>query len=99
MHICRVTNLFVNDALGCNSVSWAPYTALGNSTDGTYLLFYLYFKYYCNCISAGKSVALRLVAGSCDTTVRVWKFDGQWENGHQGSWREEKKIGNPHAGI
>lgn len=42
---------------------------------------------------------LRLVTGSCDTTVRVWGFEGDWENNHQGNWKEEMKVGgNPHSG-
>jgi len=43
---------------------------------------------------------LRLVTGSCDTTVRVWTFVGDWENNHQGNWKEELKLGgNPHSGM
>jgi len=73
-----ITNSFVNDSLGCNSVSWAPFTAFGN-------------------VTGDDKPSLRLVTGSCDTTVRVWKFDGIWENNQQGQWREEKKVGNPHS--
>ena len=73
----RVTSSFVNDSLGCNSVSWAPYTAVGNLRGGS------------------DKPCLRVVTGSCDNTVRVWRFDGNWAEG-QGQWVEEKKIGSPH---
>lgn len=74
----RVTNSFVNDALGCNSVTWAPYTAVGNLPNGN------------------DKPSLRLATGSCDNTVRVWRFEGDWDNGHAGQWVEEKKVGSPH---
>mmetsp|Transcript_21142 Transcript_21142/g.35824 ORF Transcript_21142/g.35824 Transcript_21142/m.35824 type:complete len:320 (-) Transcript_21142:151-1110(-) len=45
---------FLNDALGCNAVSWAPYNpTASHSEDGAFIH--------------------RLVTGSCDNMVRVWK--------------------------
>lgn len=73
-----MTSSFVNDALGCNSVTWAPYTAVGNLP------------------SANDKPSLRLATGSCDNTVRVWRFEGDWDNNQSGQWVEEKKIGSPH---
>jgi protein transport protein SEC13 len=69
---------FVNDNLGCNAVSWAPYTALGSQ------------------LPQGGHV-LRLVTGSCDNTVRIWKYDGQWEQS-AGKWIEESRPANCHSG-
>ena len=76
-YICRVATSFVNDSLGCNSVSWAPFTAFGNvlntNNDSN-------IDPNNNHINANIKPSLRLVTGSCDTTVRIWKYEGQWEN-------------------
>mmetsp|Transcript_12017 Transcript_12017/g.18155 ORF Transcript_12017/g.18155 Transcript_12017/m.18155 type:complete len:305 (+) Transcript_12017:94-1008(+) len=55
-----------NDSLGCNSVSWAPFSALGSLLEN------------------GRSIK-RLVTGSCDNMVRIWR---QQEQG--ASWEEER---------
>lgn len=70
---------FINDTLGCNAVSWAPFTALGSQTTEGYPV-------------------LRLVTGSCDNTVRIWKFDGQWDHNMAGEWIEERRSGAGHSG-
>jgi WD40 repeat protein len=80
-NLLLVFTLFLH-FIGCNSISWAPYTALGStSPDGT-------------------THILRLVTGSCDNTVRIWKFDGQWDSNTMaaGEWVEEKKLGGGHSG-
>jgi len=79
-----VSTWFVNDSLGCNSVSWAPFTAIGNVVNTGD-----------DSMNTTKPF-LRLVTGSCDTTVRIWKYDGVWES-QSGQWREERKVGSPHA--
>ncbi|CAM9435842.1 unnamed protein product [Ectocarpus fasciculatus] len=61
----------LNDNLGCNSVSWAPFSALGSILED------------------GRSVK-RLVTGSCDNTVRIWKH-------LDGAWVEEEKTSSPHS--
>ena len=64
---------FKNDALGCNSVSWAPFSALGSSG------------------VEESTPTRRLVTGSCDNTVRIWKLV-------HGAWEEERKNGlSPHS--
>ena len=52
---------FVNDSLGCNSVSWAPFNAIGSQL-------------------GENGTARRVVTGSCDNTVRIWKCcgDDRW---------------------
>lgn len=68
----RITSHISNDNLGCNSVSWAPFSAIGSILED------------------GRSIR-RLVTGSCDNSVRIWK---QLE----GVWIEEEKTGAPHTG-
>jgi protein transport protein SEC13 len=69
---------FQNDTLGCNSVSWAPFGAYDHAASTT---------------PSGKDAsAMRLVTGSCDNTVRFWRYDES-----SGQWAEEAKAGNPHA--
>jgi protein transport protein SEC13 len=66
---------FQNDTLGCNAVSWAPYSpATSHCEDGSFIY--------------------RLVTGSCDNVVRVWK---RQENSPAG-WVEEPRSGaTPHS--
>lgn len=60
---------FHNDALGCNSVSWAPYSSSSSHAE------------------ADGSLIRRLVTGSCDNVVRIWRScEGA---GEDGSWVEE----------
>ena len=67
--------IITNDTLGCNSVSWAPYSAVGSILeDGT--------------------PVYRLVTGSCDNSVRIWKCIGNIE---LGNWEEETKSASPHS--
>eukprot|EP01041_Mallomonas_annulata_P009522 gene9522-19799_t len=68
----NVTN-FQNDTLGTNSVSWAPYSAVGSLTED------------------GRPIR-RLVTGSCDNTVRIWRL-------LEGGWYEEPKssASSPHS--
>jgi len=55
-----VSSHFQNDALGCNAVSWAPYSALGSlPEDGD-----------------KDHAVRRLVTASCDNTVRIWRNAG-----------------------
>lgn len=75
--------MIVNDTLGCNSVSWAPYTAIGNTYTAE---------------NGELKSTLRLVTGSCDNTVRIWRYDGNWE-ARSGKWVEEKKERQPHHGM
>jgi protein transport protein SEC13 len=56
---------FNNDTLGCNAVSWAPYSAYDSLTENDQLV-------------------RRLVTGSCDNLVRVWR-----QNDSGGKWEEE----------
>lgn len=60
-----VCSSFQNDTLGCNAVSWAPYSALGSvnsaATDGE------------------QPVVRRLVTASCDNTVRIWRHQTESE--------------------
>jgi len=69
--VCKMLH---NDKLGCNSVSWAPYSAIGSVLeDGTQVL--------------------RLVTGSCDNLVRVWKcLVRQGEE-----WQQESCKVSPHT--
>jgi protein transport protein SEC13 len=70
---------FQNDTLGCNSVSWAPYGAYDHANGSE--------------SGNGKDQAvMRLVTGSCDNTVRFWRYDET-----SGQWSEENKVGNPHS--
>ncbi len=69
---------FPNDALGCNSVSWGPYNAIGSLSEDP----------------SSPSPIRRLVTGSCDNTVRVWRCAG----GSEGQWTEEGRHGKPHTG-
>ena len=62
----RTCSAIQNDSLGCNSVSWAPFSALGSLLEN------------------GRSIK-RLVTGSCDNMVRIWR---QQEQG--ASWEEER---------
>jgi len=66
------TNVVFQDSpLGCNSVSWAPATAIGSQDENANSL-------------------KRLVTGSCDNKVRIWKsVDGQ-------TWTEEPKLNDVH---
>lgn len=68
----------MNDALGCNSVSWAPYHAvLSHSPENNGALVF------------------RLVTGSCDNYVRVWRWV---EGSPDTAWTEEPRIvGTPHS--
>eukprot|EP01032_Pedospumella_encystans_P021406 gene21406-24282_t len=75
---------FQNDTLGCNSVSWAPYSpATSHSEDGSFIY--------------------RLVTGSCDNVVRVWKrtensAPGGGGTAGAGGWAEESRsCSSPHA--
>eukprot|EP00606_Chrysophyceae_sp_TOSAG23-5_P000385 GSChrysophyteH2.ASY1.ANO1.1308.1 assembled CDS len=68
---------FQNDTLGCNSVSWAPYGA--------------YDPRIANA-AADEASAMRLVTGSCDNTVRFWRYSHA-----NASWVEEPKKSNPHS--
>jgi protein transport protein SEC13 len=80
---------FQNDTLGCNSVSWAPYgaydpheslAAVSSTTQGD---------------DGNNQVVptMRLVTGSCDNTVRFWRYSLA-----NGQWLEETKVDNksPH---
>lgn len=65
----------LNDTLGCNTVSWAPYGArdalqVGDSTP----------------VTPQTAPILRLVTGSCDNTVRFWRCDSETQR-----WTEEPK--------
>jgi len=69
-----VVSHFLNDIMGTNSVSWAPFSAVGSRLEN------------------GNSVR-RLVTGSCDNTVRIWR---QTES----LWVEEPKnvsSNSPHT--
>ncbi|CAE7809769.1 SEC13, partial [Symbiodinium microadriaticum] len=68
-------SIIQNDSLGCNTVSWAPFSALGSLED------------------SGRSIK-RLVTGSCDNSVRMWK---QQDAASGGSWVEEDKLPCPHT--
>lgn len=70
----RICSFIQNDTLGCNAVSWAPFSALGSLLED------------------GRSIK-RLVTGSCDNTVRIWRQLQQ-----DGPWEEEHKYHNPHTG-
>jgi protein transport protein SEC13 len=70
---------FQNDTLGCNAVSWAPYGAFDFVNSGG------------DDINKDQMV-MRLVTGSCDNTVRFWRYN---EGG--GVWSEESRAGNPHS--
>eukprot|EP01038_Epipyxis_sp_PR26KG_P010817 gene10817-14522_t len=67
---------FQNDSLGCNSVSWAPYSSSSShSENGT--------------------LVRRLVTGSCDNIVRIWK---NVDSDSSGQWTEEAKaVVTPHS--
>jgi len=76
---------FQNDSLGCNAVSWAPYspTASHNETG---------------------ALIRRLVTGSCDNIVRIWRnIDasmgaGSDESKIENGWSEELKLSeSPHT--
>ena len=63
---------FQDSTLGVNSVSWAPYNSMGNFTEG----------YPTGNVGAdgrqelaGAGQLQRLVTGSCDNVVRVWRLD------------------------
>ncbi len=64
-----------NDTLGCNTVSWAPYSAIGSLLED------------------GRSIK-RLVTGSCDNTVRMWR-----QTQIDGAWEEEDRVSSPHTGT
>jgi len=76
---------FQNDSLGCNSVSWAPYSAATSHLDG--------------------SLVRRLVTGSCDNIVRIWRCIDSSASGvdsssdfASGGWSEEAKtMMTPHS--
>lgn len=74
---------FVNDSMGCNAVSWAPFTALGSASSDA---------------SSSASPVLRLVTGSCDNTVRIWRFEGQFDRNKAGQWVEERRLAGGHTG-
>ena len=81
----RNETFFQNDSLGCNAVSWAPYSPATSHTED------------------GSSV-YRLVTGSCDNVVRVWKrvenaaLGGGSGTAGSGSWVEEAKVcATPHS--
>ncbi len=68
----RSVKVIKNDNLGCNTVSWAPFTALGSLLDdGTFVK--------------------RIVTGSCDNIVRIWKCTGT-------EWEIEHDKPSPHSG-
>ena len=76
------TSKFKNDAMGCNSVSWAPYSALGSSSSEEQS-------------APERSLAgSRLVTGSCDNQVRIWRFVAA-----NGTWEEEarRQLSSPHT--
>ena len=87
----RQVKHFQNDYLGCNSVSWAPYNAIGSvpvldttTTTGT---------------GTAGTVLRRLVTGSCDNTVRFWRCSATAEGS---VWTEEPRQqtnGTVHSGI
>lgn len=71
---------FQNDTLGCNSVSWAPYSSNTSHAE------------------SDGSLIRRLVTGSCDNQVRIWK--SQDGGGEDGTWAEELRscgAQSPHA--
>jgi protein transport protein SEC13 len=74
-HSRRSESFFQNDTLGCNAVSWAPYSpAASHSEDGSFIF--------------------RLVTGSCDNVVRVWK---KLENSPAGWVEEARTCATPHS--
>lgn len=71
-HFDRTVSKFKNDALGCNSVSWAPYNAIGSLTNDI--------------------VLRRLVTGSCDKIVKVWR------SAPGSDWEQEDMEGSQNHG-
>lgn len=75
----RNVKFFQNDSLGCNSVSWAPFSTSSSITEDN-------------------SIVRRLVTGSCDNTVRVWR-SVESPDGSVSNWTEEHKtLVTPHSG-
>ncbi len=70
---------FQNDSLGCNSVSWAPFSVASSTKENG-------------------DVVRRLVTGSCDNAVRIWR-SVESSDGTSTAWTEESKSGaSPHSG-
>lgn len=81
-------NFFQNDTLGCNAVSWAPYSSCLQSDSSD---------------TAGATVLNRLATGSCDNMVRIWArvaaaSTTTTAGGHNSpQWvEEEKSCETPH---